>query len=90
MAKKEAKSKNELLQKKIFIDKKSSWHDLNQKEVFAFADKYKQFIAESKTERLCIENVISDLKKGGFKDISSVNKIKTGDKIYKNIKGNCF
>ena len=87
MAKKEEKSKNEQLQKKIFLDKKSSWNDLNQKEVFAFSDKYKQFMAENKTERLCIENVISDLKKGGFKDITTVKKVSSGDKIFKNIKG---
>jgi aspartyl aminopeptidase len=87
MAKKEEKSKNEQLQKKIFLDKKSSWNDLNQKEVFAFADKYKQFMAGSKTERLCIDNVISDLKKGGFKNITDVKKVSSGDKIYKNIKG---
>ncbi len=87
MAKKEEKSKNELLQKKIFLDKKSSWNDLNQKEVFAFTEKYKHFMIESKTERLCIENVLSELKKGGFKDISNLKKVSSGDKIYKNIKG---
>jgi aspartyl aminopeptidase len=86
MAKKEAKSKNELLQKKIFIEKKSSWHDLNEKEVFAFAEKYKTFMGASKTERLCVENVISELKKSGFKDISALKTVKSGDKIYKNIK----
>jgi aspartyl aminopeptidase len=87
MAKKEAKSKNEQLQKKIFLDKKSSWCDLKQSEVFAFSDKYKQFIAKSKTERLCIDNVVSELKKSGFKDIVNVKSAKTGDKIYKNIRG---
>jgi aspartyl aminopeptidase len=81
------KSKNELLQKKIFLDKKTSWHDLNQKEVFKFAEGYKKFMKESKTERLCVENVLKVLKKDGFKDISQVKEAKTGDKLYKSVRG---
>ncbi|MBT3814493.1 aminopeptidase [Candidatus Woesearchaeota archaeon] len=81
------KSKNELLQKKIFLDKKTSWHDLNQKEVFKFAEGYKNFMKESKTERLCVENILKVLKKAGFKDISQAKEAKTGDKLYKSVRG---
>ena len=83
MAKKDKLSKNESLQKKIFLKKESSWLELNKNQVFKFADGYKKFMAKSKTERLCAENVISILKKNGFKDMSSVKKAKAGDKIYK-------
>ena len=83
MAKKEKLSKNESLQKKIFLKKESSWLELNKNQVFKFTDGYKTFMAKSKTERLCAENVISILKKKGFKEMSSVKKAKAGDKIYK-------
>ncbi|MBT3814860.1 aminopeptidase [Candidatus Woesearchaeota archaeon] len=81
------KSVNEKLQKKIFLDKKSSWHDLKKDQVFKFADSYKKFLKESKTERLCIENVVKVLKKNDFKDINTITNVKEGDKIYKNVRG---
>jgi aspartyl aminopeptidase len=83
------KSKNEELQKKLFLNKDSSWTKYDQKqnkEIFKFAENYKSFISESKTERLCTANVISILKKKGFKEISSFKKVKTNDKFYKVIK----
>ena len=81
------KSANEKLQEKIFLDKKSSWHDLKKEQVFKFAENYKKFMKESKTERLCIENVLKVLKKDGFKDINTTNNAKEGDKVYKVIRG---
>ncbi len=89
MAEAEKKSKNELLQKEICLEKKSSWlsFDESQKrEVFHFAEAYKHFMGNSKTERLCIANVIQSLQKSGFKDISTLKTAKPGDRIYKNIK----
>lgn len=87
MDKKGEKSANELFQEKIFLNKKSSWHSFDDRSaIFRFAEGYKRFIATSKTERLCIENVISTLKRNGFKDINSFTKLKSGDKVYKNIK----
>jgi aspartyl aminopeptidase len=89
MVKKETKSKNELLQKKLFMERKSSWLTYNEKqktEIFAFAEKYKEFMGKSKTERLCVQNTLAILNKNGFKNIDSLKKVKTGDKIYKNVK----
>lgn len=89
MAKKERKSKNEQLQKKIFLDRKSSWlkfSEKQKKDIFKFAQGYKKFISISKTERSCVANIINILKKNGFKEVSAVKKAKKGDKIYKNVK----
>jgi aspartyl aminopeptidase len=89
-ADKEVKSKNEKLQEKLFLKKKSSWltyDEKQKKEIFTFADGYKKFIGRSKTERLCVKNVLEMLRKNGFKEISEVKSVKTGDKIFKNIKG---
>ena len=38
--KEEKKSANELLQKKLFLEKKSSWPELNKEAVFSFAEHY--------------------------------------------------
>ena len=86
---KAAKSKNKLLHDKLVLEPKSSWlrfSDKEKKDIFTFTDGYKKFLAESKTERLCIENVITILKKNGFKDINTITKTKAGDKLYKNVK----
>ena len=79
---KQTKSKNELL----FDKKESYWKSMSTneiKKVFTFADEYKSFLDTSKTERLCVENVVKILKKNNFKELSSVKTLKQGDKIYK-------
>jgi len=83
----EKKSKNEKLQEKLFLTRKNSWKSYkDQKTIFKFADSYKEFLKESKTERLCIEFIIKTLKDKGFKSFDSVKSCKSGDKLYKNIK----
>ncbi len=90
MATDQKKTKNQKLQEKLFIKKESAWLDLKpeeQKKIFSFADGYKKFIKNSKTERLCISNMVSLLEENGFKDIRNVKDIKPGDRFYKNFKG---
>jgi len=80
------KSKNEQLQEKLVYDRESTWlsyKPADMKKVFAFSEKYKDFLSSSKTERLCTANVISALTKSGFKNISSVKKAKPFDKLFK-------
>jgi len=83
------KSKNKKLEEQIFLKRESSWlkyDNKDQKKIFSFVEDYKEFLLKSKTERLCIKNVIQILEKNGFKDIKKSKKIKTGDRVYKNIK----
>ena len=80
------KSANELLHKKLFLEHQSSWSQLNKNEVFKFAEDYKRFMSKSKTERLCIANIIETLEKNGYKDLANVKTAKIGDKLYKNFK----
>lgn len=83
------KSKNELLQEKISLTKKSSWHfysEEQKKEIFKFAEDYKKFIGESKTERLCVENILKILKSKGFREMNELKHLKIGERVYKNIK----
>ncbi len=86
----EKQSKNKNLEEKLLYKKESSWLDIedkDQKKIFAFCDKYKTFMAESKTERLCIKNIVSTLENSGFKNIEKVKSLKKGEKIFKNFKG---
>ena len=43
-------------------------------------------MANSKTERLCIENIITILKKAGFKENITLTKLKPGDKFLRMLK----
>lgn len=83
------KSKNELLKEEMFLNKKNSWLVYNEAEksqIFRYADNYKQFLNKSKTERACIRSILTLLKEQGFKEITTIKSVKTGDKLYKNIK----
>ncbi len=89
-AKEEKKSKNKILEEKLFYKKESAWTDFEDQEhkkIFSFSEHYKKFMTESKTERLCIKNIISILEKSGFKDINRVKSVKKGDRVYKSFKG---
>jgi len=84
------KSKNKELEEKLFYKKESIWLDLNdkdKKEVMDFGEKYKEFMAKSKTERLCIKNMEEILEKEGFKNMENIETIKKGDRFFKNFKG---
>ncbi|MBR4792013.1 MAG: aminopeptidase [Treponema sp.] len=43
---------------------------------------YKDFLDNGKTERECVEQLVAQAKKDGFKDLASCRKIKAGDKVY--------
>ncbi|MFP4645647.1 MAG: aminopeptidase [Candidatus Woesearchaeota archaeon] len=83
------KTKNQKLQEKMFMKKKSSWHSFSnekRKEIMTFTDGYKKFLDHSKTERACTANVLSELQQSGFKDIAAVKSVKPGDKVFKAFK----
>jgi aspartyl aminopeptidase len=83
-----SKSRNEKLQEKLFTKKESAWESYSpadKESAFAFAEKYKLFLKESKTERLCVKNICSGLKKSGFVELGT-QKLKTGDRVFKNYK----
>ncbi len=77
------RSKNQLLQKKLFYKKESAWNSYDNKKVFKFAEDYKNFLFQSKTERSTVKKLIKELKKQGYKDIQSLKKLNKGDKVYK-------
>ncbi len=87
--KKETKSANQLLEEKMFIKKESSWLSYSldeQKDIFAFAEKYKKFMTDCKTERLCIKEIKTNLESRGFIPIQDVKDPEKETRVYKEIK----
>ena len=71
--------------KKADEKKKNAWLKYSAaqlKAVDKLADEYKEFISKCKTERECVTEIIRQAKALGFKDLNSVKKVKSGDKIY--------
>jgi aspartyl aminopeptidase len=57
-----------------------------RKEVFDFAEGYRKFLSECKTERECNDFFVKEAKANGFVDLADViaknKKLKAGDKVY--------
>ncbi len=65
---------------------KNAWNKYSQediKNVMDFNEDYKLFITKGKTERLCVEQAINLLKAKGFKELDTLDTLKSGDKVYK-------
>lgn len=60
-------------------------------EVFGFAEGYRKFISECKTERECVTALEAEAKKAGFKNLETIiekgEKLQAGDKVYANNMG---
>lgn len=77
------------------MEKKNAWDKYPQgpkrDELFAFAEDYRRFISECKTERECTTKVYTDAVKNGFKDLDKLIEnnaaVKAGDKIIANNMG---
>ncbi len=73
------------------MERKNAWKKYPQgkrEQVFAFAEEYKKFISECKTERECVSELIAQAQRAGFEDLSEVatkgRSLKAGDKLYAN------
>lgn len=71
------------------MERKNAWKKYpkgKREAVFAFAEEYKKFISDCKTERECVTELIAQAKKAGFEDLGEViaagRTIKAGDKLY--------
>lgn len=67
----------------------NAWNKYNKKQkqqVFDFAEGYRQFISDCKTERECVKKGVEIAEKHGFKDVQDfIDKkkaLKPGDKVY--------
>lgn len=72
------------------MERKNAWEKYKtaaaRKKVFDFAEGYRKFLSECKTERECTDFFIEKAKKAGYKDINEYikkgKKLKAGDKVY--------
>lgn len=72
------------------MERENAWKKYDKKkkraEVFDFAEGYRVFLSEHKTERECVQFFEAEAKRAGFIDlekaIASGKKLKAGDKVY--------
>ncbi|MDD6194429.1 MAG: aminopeptidase [Lachnospiraceae bacterium] len=72
------------------MERKNAWEkyreESDKRQVFDFAEGYRQFLSDNKTERECCAFFVDKLKAAGFEsleDVVSAGKtLKAGDKIY--------
>ncbi len=69
------------------MSEKNAWNKYTDvKPVFDFAEEYRSFISECKTERECADYFIREAEKNGFVNFDSIKdsrkKLKAGDKVY--------
>ena len=77
------------------MEKKNAWEKYPQgekrQEVFAFAEKYREFLSQCKTERECTDALYKQAKAAGFVDLDELvtknASVKAGDRIIANNMG---
>ncbi len=77
------------------MERKNAWgkysSEKDKQKVFAFAEEYRKFISQCKTERECTSFFIEEAKKNGYQDLAELikngTKLKAGDKVYLSNKG---
>lgn len=86
------KEKNaaELLMDKLAFKKEHFSVAMSDEEVMkadSFCEGYKEFLQEGKTERECVEYVLSKAAAKGFTEFDKTKTYKAGDKVYVNNRG---
>lgn len=80
----------EQLKEKLFYEPKNAYEKLSEKDkasMNAYAEDYKVFLNNSKTEREAVISSIKLAEEKGFKEYKFGDKIKAGDKYYYNNRG---
>lgn len=73
------------LEKKLTLQRRNAWEVWDEKikqSAFKFAQGYKKFLNQAKTEREAVATSIELAKQAGFKDVAAVKSLKAGDKVY--------
>ena len=71
------------------MERKNAWKkysDEDKNNVFTFAEEYRTFISECKTERECVKKAVALAEKAGYRDLQEIiaanETLKAGDKVY--------
>lgn len=76
------------------MERKIAWEkysDREMEQIFTFAESYKKFISDCKTERECVAEIKAQADAAGFRDMEDVIAkgitLKPGDRVYADNKG---
>lgn len=77
------------------MERKNAWEKYpegeKRDEVYRFAEEYRRFISDCKTERECVMALAEKAQKAGFSDLRQVikegRKLKAGDRVYADYMG---
>jgi aspartyl aminopeptidase len=88
----EEKSEFKVFEEKVKKEFKNAWENIEDKDiVFSFADEYKTFLDNSKTERLCANEIIKYAKENNYSNLEDIIKegksLLPGTKVYVANKG---
>ena len=71
------------------MERPNAWQKYNEEDkrkVFDFAEDYRKFISDCKTERECVKRAVELAKENGYEDLNEViknnKKLKASDKVY--------
>jgi aspartyl aminopeptidase len=71
------------------MNRKNAWttySDEQLREVEEFAEGYKEFLNNSKTEREAIDTIVNEIEAAGYRELNTLiggkTKLKKGDKVY--------
>lgn len=82
----------DLTKKYEYAWEKYSKEDLEK--VFGLSDRYIDFMSKCKTERECVNELVIEAEKAGYKNLNDIikngDKISVGDKVYVNYMGKCL
>ena len=63
----------------------------DKKKVFEFAEEYRNFLSNCKTERECVTALVADAEKNGYRNLKDIlakgEKLQAGDKVYVSVMG---
>lgn len=72
------------------MERKNAWEKYpegkKREEVYQFAEKYRKFISDCKTERECVTSLVKKAEKAGFVNLDHIiekrTELKAGDRVY--------
>jgi aspartyl aminopeptidase len=76
--------------KQLAFKPTSAWEQFKKSELVSveeYAQRYKRFLGHAKTERECVQWIEKELRHLGFKPLEELAGLKSGQKVFKNIKG---
>ena len=83
-------TRGEQLRRALVYERKNGWDRLDAEEgaaLEAYCTGYKQFLDAGKTERECVDYAIGLAEAAGFRPLVRGEKLRPGDKVYRNNRG---